>query len=525
MQYIFSQKGKQEEIFLKNEYQTILGARKKVLVLLSAVLFVVFGSIIFAQASLSSLKVKMNSPFTSWINIPVSNSSHLGHYGEIKSFIDTCEQRGQYSIVETSGAYTDNWDFYVNNFQGRRSKMVISFSFFNDSALLEGVLAKENLIFKCQNIDYLNPQTWQDGIVISEELLDEIGANKEQLCEDRRKVLIFEGYNLPLRILAVVKVLPYKTDVLCENTLANSLQNGKVVPNINTNKIQIALKAEGEELNKLTTTIEKEIDNLLEYDGIDAFSERTTHTSNLIAQDNIIHYQVDDPIDFDRYRKIYEVVSEDFYTQNAAVLFDHNLVLPNKLDTYGETEKDKFDILSVRFSDYQNVQKFEDEVSARFKMKLDMDEVESKKNFTLVTFLTIGLILGVVFFALFTIIIFLSSTMRNHLEKIKMNLGTFMAFGLSKRFLINGYSFILLKLMGSSLLISATLIYLVYLLVILPLKVTTELPDIFDHIHIVTNPWLWLMILIIVSLTSYIFRQQLSSFLKNTPGDLIYGRS
>ena len=521
VQYIFSPKRKQEEIFLKNEYHTILGARRKVLVLLSAVLFVVFASIIFAQASLLSLKEKMNSPFTSWINIPVSNSAHLGHYKEIKSFIDTCEERGQYSIVETSGAYTDNWDFYVNNFQGRRSKMVISFSLFNDSALLKGVLADENLIFKCGEVEFFNPQSWKNGIIISEGLLNEIGANEEQLCFERQEAMIFDGYNLRLRILAVVKVLPYKTDVFCENTLANTLQNGEIVPNINTNQVKIAVKTDAEEQTGLTSKIEEQIDRLL----VGATFENSAPNSEMIAQNNVLHFQTDAPIDFHRYRKIYDVVSEDFYSNNAAVLFDHNLILPTQLNDYGQTEQDKFDILSVRFSDYQEVQGFEDEVSTLFKMKLDMDEVESKKNFTLVTFLTIGLILGVVFFALFTIIIFLSSTMRNHLEKIKMNLGTFMAFGLSKRFLMNGYSQILLKLIGISLLISAAAIYLIYLVVILPLQATTDLPEIFDHIKIATNPWLWLMILIIVSLTTYIFRLQLSRFLRNTPGDLIYGRS
>ena len=473
----------------------------------------------------------MNNPFTSWINIPVSNYNLLGSYDKIDSFLDSCNQNNLYAAVATSGSYTANWDFYVNTASGTISHSVISFSIFNDQEVLKGVMNDENLVFACDEKLIFQPETWKDGIVITEKVWKELSTTRKQICEDSKQIMIKDGINLPLQIIAVVKSLPYQSDVFCENLLTQSVSNygeTEMIEKAETNSITIAIMCSLDERDELKIELENLINETIELDNNKVLESSITSSDSFVGQNTKMVFVTQNPFDFRTKEAIHKALSRvdlPFYNYNAAVLVAHKLKTPEKTEVFGKSGENHFDILSIKFSDFKEIQSFNTDVIKRFKMKLNMSEVESKRNFTLVSFLTISLIIGIVFFALYSVVMFITSTMKNHLEKIKVNLGTFMAFGMPNEFLRNGYTYIILKMMSISFVISILLLYIIYFLSYFMLSAFKALPDLYSYIYILSNPWLWSTSVVLFAMSIGIFNIQLRQFLNHSPGDLIYGRS
>ena len=62
-----------------------------------------------------------------------------------------------------------------------------------------------------------------------------------------------------------------------------------------------------------------------------------------------------------------------------------------------------------------------------------MGQIESRDNYNLVTNLTRILSVVLIGFSVLSISLFLSNIFKRHLEKIKMNIGTFKAFGIDNK--------------------------------------------------------------------------------------------
>jgi hypothetical protein len=150
-----------------------------------------------------------------------------------------------------------------------------------------------------------------------------------------------------------------------------------------------------------------------------------------------------------------------------------------------------------------------------FGFEINVAQIEAKKNFAIVSNLTAFMAVVLFFFSIASIVSFVDSLLRAHIEKIKPNLGTFMAFGLSNETLLKSYLRIIAVFMGITLL-SALLIAFIFDLLEDHFMVLSRF-DLFD----------WkvggaVLILLVIGYVKSIMT--INAILKNTPGNLIYER-
>ncbi|NEN23556.1 hypothetical protein G3O08_08585 [Cryomorpha ignava] len=527
----FKFKHPKERIFHRREYNSVKGKKSGILVMLTVLLFFSLFSVVLGKAGLDYLNYKMNDPFIKWFNIPVSNHSYRHNYAEIKKFFDENAASHEFSFSKSTGSYRALWKFYRSEGGGTILAFVQSFNFWEDKDLINSICEEDNLIYDFGDVKNLTPEKLQDGVIISINLVKDLECDIADLKTN--KIMIQDGDNLPLTVLAVVKSLPNRSQVFAENRLVVTLNNyGESnvsgSSSFESNELSVYVK-----VNDNEARVKTEISALLKSEfGLTYGDERAAKPDlNLLSQNKVMtFYDLSENLDLSARRRISTKLAEDLYPYNAALMYDHSLLIPHESMVYGDPESkdystgNMFDILSFKIEDLSAISPFQDVVLEKYKMELDLSQVEAKENFGVVSFMSIFLILSLVFFAGFAILIYLFNLMKSHLEKISMNLGTFLAFGMPKEFLYKGYLRIIFRLIAS-----ATLLSLVFLTgIILAIRLTMyalHLPEFLGYMEVFTNIWLWLAIAVFGGVSFVLFRNLLKSFLSCPPGDLIYNRS
>lgn len=520
-----------EKIFHRREYTSVKGNKGGILALLTLLLFFSLFSVVLGKAGLDYLNYKMNDPFIKWFNIPVSNHSYRHNYAEIKKFFDENAASNEFSFSKSSGSYRGLWRFYRKEGGGTILAFVQSFNFWEDRDLVNSICADDNLIYDFADVKNLTPEKLQDGVIISINLVKDLECDIEDL--KNTKIMIQDGDNLPLTVLAVVKSLPNRSQVFAENRLVFTL-NHYYDSNVSgsssyvSDELAIYVKTGSDE-----SRVTDEIATLLKTEyGLTYEKESSEEPElNLLSQNRMLtFYGLSEKLDLIARRRISKKINEDLYPYNAAVKYDHSLLIPHESMVYGDpgskgyTAANMFDVLSFKMEDLSAISAFQDVVLEKFKMELDLSQVEAKENFGVVSFMSVFLILSLVLFAGFAILIYLFNLMKSHIEKISVNLGTFLAFGMPKDFLYKGYLKIVFRLIASATILS--LAFLIAIILAIRLSMTAlNLPEFLGYMEVFTNGWLWLAIAVFATVSFFLFRNLLKSFLSRPPGDLIYNRS
>ena len=151
----------------------------------------------------------------------------------------------------------------------------------------------------------------------------------------------------------------------------------------------------------------------------------------------------------------------------------------------------------------------------KFQISLDISEVEDKENFALVSQLATAAIISIIVLGVFCYIVFLFFLIRSHIESIKQNIGTFMAFGLSNKAIEKVYIFILSKLLFYSIGLGIFVLILVNLMYTL----------FYGLNFMLLFHWLILIVIVAYFIIGYlIVRYLVKKTCVHTPGDLIYSR-
>jgi ABC-type antimicrobial peptide transport system permease subunit len=196
---------------------------------------------------------------------------------------------------------------------------------------------------------------------------------------------------------------------------------------------------------------------------------------------------------------------------------------------YPTYELKRYDFLSVEFNQ-EHLLKIRDLKNYLFQtqeLSIDMAQVEAKENYAFVTKLTIYISISLLVFSVISITLFLSNVLRNHLEKIKMNIGTFKAFGMETSLLKKIYLsicglFIALSI-TISLLLSWILGDLIGIRLGLIIKVLNLEPNqsYFELLNYKTP----LAILLIFVISLIVMNWTMNKIFRCNPGDLIYDRN
>lgn len=198
-----------------------------------------------------------------------------------------------------------------------------------------------------------------------------------------------------------------------------------------------------------------------------------------------------------------------------------------KYKFYPTYEYKNFDHLSVNFTSLDHIRQFQDYFSRRFNIQIDMAQIEAKENYNFVSKLTQIISLILIAFSVLSISLFIYNVLTRHLDKIKMNIGTFKAFGLSNLELKQIYFNIILFFVGSTVLVSLIVSWLFGTLrgLRLILSLLSRRLEEGESYFSLWNFWTLLSLVLILGVSALVSHYSIKRIMNETPGDLIYNRT
>lgn len=540
-----SKEANQRSTFIRKEYVQIEGAKRIAFFILVLLFGVSFFALTLAKGSLEYLEEKMDNPFTSWISINVNNSENYEKYDEVKQYFTKCQDENKFSIEGLTGSYKEVWTFWKLDEPGVEYVFVNTFSRYKDSLLLENILEPSNVITSFSNS--FEPRDFQDGVIVSKRFAEDLAKKElsdnelEDIFKDK-KLIIKNAYQYPVRILAVVKSLPQKANVICEHVLAMAMGSGIESDNslhpLNTdplNSIALLVQADDEfrdEHQEFTLWLKKEFEGLIQEYG-SYISDVTYEEITEFASHNVrVNIGLARPINSISILKNLNERFEDrsmyeqFYIINPICESKTSYPFPNANYEFGTGEDfPNYSNLSLKFSNLGEVANFQGDLQQKFKIELDLDQVEAKNNFHIISLIAKIMVIVIVLLSVFAIVIYIYNMLKSHLEKIKPNLGTLMAFGMSKKYLQDIYIRIIFRLMlRACALTFLILIGIQLIFTLIPHDEESTMSTIISNFNVFTNHWLIVALLVMGITTFLFFRRTLKNFLTLSPGDLIYNR-
>ena len=128
-----------------------------------------------------------------------------------------------------------------------------------------------------------------------------------------------------------------------------------------------------------------------------------------------------------------------------------------------QRESTSDDVLSVHFVRLDSIRAFERYVKEVSELQIEMSQVNSKENFNAVSVMATILSAAMIVFSIICIIIFIANMLQNYFQKVKRNMGTFKAFGISTRELMGVYIVIIIGIVLAALAIALAVTWLMQL--------------------------------------------------------------
>jgi hypothetical protein len=522
-------------LFLRNELKALFGKKSKNLKTLFYFSLLAFFAITFAQSGLVYLGYRMDNPYINWLTFPVSADID-NRYGLILSSLEDYKDKGVYSLDNVNGFH--RYSLIFRNLEGKELDRVKgrTMAFPQDSLLFQKVLSKENLI--SSKISSYDQSTWDDrylkyGVILTEELYDEIG------CADDGSVYAeVRDYCLDLEVIAIVRSLPdralFMTSYELYWGLQKSTEAGQSVFRYPNAKSMGVLVNSGGDPGGLQTELKQLMKRLSAESGVELESiTMQAYENSCVFDQELTLVMTREPTE-DKYNSLFEGVYSELGYYKPFVLEKYDMFRIGELSSQQESKyrsgskNNTYSSVTLHFAEIDSIRQFRKLMLNEQEVDISLEQIEARENFNLVSILTNILALALMLFTLVSITIFISNVLRSHLERIKMNLGTFMAFGLSKDFLISGYTRLIIGM-----LIAVSLMVLVILLIIDYLNLPYLVLDLlgmnlkadFTEAFSVWNPWLFFLISLILFFTWRRCRSLVSSFIRHYPSDLIYNRT
>lgn len=518
-------------LFIKRESRVVLGKNNSTLWLLSVVLAVTFLAISFSNASLNYLSHKMEDPFINWVDI--KNEYGEGNFIGLEYALDSDENKATYHYRDYQYDFYNTWMFF-----GRNSSNIqyLKCRFFEDLniPLVEAILSEDNVIKDWRISDLSALDENSIGMILTHEAMKKLGYDEAPAyinlmmhhlsSSDGYGVSaaeygfeVYDGFvEVPFPVLAVVDRLPGNVDLISTAYLNQQRWNDIVHPfnlavhpeyadNLSyfiTDNIDI------KEFSKVVNLIANEIAGVkLDVD------DKSFWTPEIInfRKGRFVVLDCYDEIDYEQWAAINKRIIEKFGDMNVYRVYAYEFC------TYNLSTKA---YLSVHFEDLDKLRDFENYVRDEFNVKIDMSQINAKENFNSVS--TMGNILSalIIVFAIVCIILFIVNLLQSYFQKIKRNLGTFKAFGISNHDLISVYVLIMVGIVVAAIFISVSTTWLIQIV----MHVCGVLKDgAFDYLSLWSAKTICSIVVIVVAAVVTVHRV-MKRLLKATPGDLIYDR-
>ena len=507
-------------LFVKREGRVVLGKNFSSLWLLTAVLTLTLLAISFSNASINYLSEKMNDPFINWVEIRPARDAEVRSDDFVSGLVDS-EKKEKYNYADC------NVDTYENiNFVGKEDSYIqyLSCKCFGRVAqnpIMDVILAKDNVVDGAAiSLDKIADT--QVGVIIKEEVLKKLGYTEAPAFIDMlspspgadtlgQKFITKNYVRCPIPVLAVVKRLPGNTNMVTTKYFIAQIHNG-VQGTFRMNRPVYATSAYY--FVPSTIDIEEFKRDLEAMYGEPCYIQNsylpqiaTWRPGNYVD----ISGEYGAEIDPMAVAALHAKVMEKYGDRGVTRVYNMNFV-DSKLPPGNE-------IISVQFNNLSKIREFEEFIRNE-KYEIEMEHVNAKENFNAVSVMANILSWAIVSFSIICIILFIVNLFQSYFQKVKRNLGTFKAFGISNSQLVGVYLLIMFGIIMISILISLFVSYAAE--IILPICGVMK-DGKFDYLTLNSSmTWMAIVVILLSSImTVYMVMKRL---LSATPGNLIYDR-
>lgn len=176
--------------------------------------------------------------------------------------------------------------------------------------------------------------------------------------------------------------------------------------------------------------------------------------------------------------------------------------------------------LSIHFTQLDSIRAFERYMKDNWQLQIEMTQVNSKENFNAVSIMAAILSAAMIVFSIVCIIIFLTNMLQNYFQKVRRNLGTFRAFGMSNIELIRVYVVIIVSIVVVALALALLVTWFTECALWL-LEIKKD--DVYSWLILWNSRTIWAIIIIVVATIATVLLV-MHRLLHHTPGNLIYDR-
>jgi hypothetical protein len=497
-------------LFTRRELEEIRGPRNRNTKILSAIILGTFIAIAFSRGGLEYLSLKMNDPFVKnlEIEIPYYKANDVD-YMKYNLNSDSLKEKFRYDTVMAHVEYPLLfWNYSREDIRRAKGRSIEL-----KNPILSQILAKRNLVHGRGFLD-----EFDCGLIVTEKFLHDFGYSEISQFVSMSVARADEGYfQVPVPIVAVVKELPGLASIVFTpyfyKVRTNGLDNSYNISDHRDVSFYMPI-TEKTEINSIKKTVEevmKEEGSFKEYEPyIESFKDNSSYQEGSII--NITFYP--EPNSPEKTDELFRIVRDSERMKKYRSLMQRFYFYNFPMFPPADIAYDK---MSVVFNSLKKVGDFKDYLYTAYELDIEMSKVRDKENFIAISILTYTIATMLLIFSIVSVGFFLFNLLKSHLNKIKKNLGTFQAFGMSNEALIKIYRKIIRKFFLYSIIISYCIALFINVV-----TVSFFLKDIsfFQLINIQTA----LAILFMWAIIEYVFYITARSILMNTPGDLIYGR-
>lgn len=532
------------KLFVKREGKVVLGKHYSSLWLLCCVMTATFLAIAFSNASLDYLAYKMDDPFIQWVDIH-QGGNPAGDYEGFEMALKDDNIKEQYHIISYS---TDKY-FYSNFYTANSASRNLRCRYFEEirTPLVAAILDKDNVVGNyCIDYDNLDAESY--GVIITQDaLFNKLGykdvpayinymehcpgdaaaefcidINNDGTTSKGEEFVDEEDYyesfyddtfvKAPIPVLAVVKRLPTNMDIIGtkffyeqELNYALSFMDGSNMSSFiyfipsSVNKADFTeylLQVIAEHTEASVYTLEDDLYRMKNlYDG--AFVS--------------VYYDYEDDVDFAINKQINDKVLAKYASKGVERIYRYKDV---------SVVAEPNDYISIRFDKLDEISAFQVFAKDNYKVDIEMSQITAKENFNEVTIMANILSWTMIVFAIVCITLFIVNLLQSYFQKVKRNLGTFKAFGISNYDLITIYVLIMVAIIIVSVVTSLLVTWLLQEL--LPLLGIYKEGS-FGYLSLWSAKTV-ASVFIIIMTSVYTVYKVMRNLLKATPGDLIYDR-
>lgn len=510
---------------MRRECRVVLGRRASNLWLLTIVLAATFFAVAFSAASIAYLKNKMDDPFTNWVNIDLRNTDEE-KIERLRDLLDTDSVQRHYGFNSVQSEINNSLTLVSASGQSKLFSTLFYENLSNN--LIKAVLKEDNVINGCS----INPDNITDsslGVIMTIEALEDLGYSVDNLpayinyysksvgADTLGLKMLDNGYaRAPLPLLAVVKRLPMNKEAVASKYLHEvRIMAGRDCP-IDINHENYA--------KELFYFVPKYLAEEFTEESVRRIlpSDLAVHVDEVLSQNQvkkrlqpwkegaIMRVYVKTGTKREEVNRIEDELTKHFDGRGLERIYNY--------DNVKVEYKERDNVYSVYFGEgkLKKIEEFERFVKAASTLQIEMTQVNAKKNFSAVSHMAIVLTVAMLVFSIISIIIFIVNMMQSYFPKVKRNLGTFKAFGLSTNELVRVYVVIIVGIVIMALIMALTIVGLTELL--LPLR------DNESEYLILWNMWTCSVVALILLSTLVSVIIVLRNLLRSTPGDLIYDR-